>query len=127
MVFTHNGTGYDHHFYMLGLARLKASGVNLKDFLNVPEEWLERKEKNEDGEEETYEVDLDIDMSQMKLEVLAESSEKIRCIKFGIGNLQIEFLDSCKFLKDSLDNLVESLKKAAPEDLSSSFHDIVPI
>lgn len=112
-VFTHNGTGYDHHFYILGLARLKSKGGNLREFIGAPEDWL------------TEEDEVDVDMSDMKLDVLAESSEKIRSIKFGIGNLQLEFLDSCKFMKDSLSNLVESLKGNSAADLSSAFPNMV--
>ena len=61
----------------------------------------------------------------MRLDVIAKSSEKIRSIKFGVGNLKLEFLDSCKFMKDSLSNLVESLKANSATDPSSAFPNMV--
>jgi hypothetical protein len=105
-VFTHNGTGYDHHFYILGLARLRTQGGNLREFIGAPEEWLT----------ETDEVD--VDMSKMNLDVF-------RAITFGIGSLKLEFLDSCKFMKDSLGNLVDSLRANSAADLSSGFPNMV--
>ena len=58
------------------------------------------------------------------LDTLAESSEKIRCIQFGKNDVQIVFLDSLKFMKDSLANLIVSQRKAYEHDLSSGFRNM---
>ena len=113
-VFTHNGTGYDHHFFIMGLARLAAMDMNLRTFTGVPTEWLA-------GDKDTH---FDVDFSAFKLDVLAESSEKLRCIQFGMCDIKIMFLDSCKFLKGSLESLIESQTKATSGDLSSGFRNM---
>jgi len=110
-VFTHNGTGYDHHFYILGLARLMNAGLDFRTFTGAPAAWLQ-------GDAETH---FAVDFNTFNLDVLAESSEKIRCIQFGLGDIKIMFLDSLKFVKDSLENLIESHAKASSGDLSSGF------
>ena len=109
-VFTHNGTGYDHHFYMLGLSRLQSSGIDMRTFIGAPAEWLI------EGPEQ-YAITLE----SFKINVLAESSEKIRCIQFAFGDIQITFMDSRKFLKESLEKLIASHLKASKQDLTSGF------
>jgi DNA polymerase type B, organellar and viral len=114
-VMTHNGTGYDHHFYILGIAALKCIDESLATFTNAPQEWLE------EGDKETK-------LKDFKVEVLAESSEKLRCIKFSKGfksDLQIEFLDSLKFVKARLEDLMETQKKQHASDLSTGFQCMV--
>ena len=114
-VFTHNGTGYDHHFYLLGLARFMNSGLDLRDFIGAPVEWLR-------GDADSH---FAVDVSTFKLDVLAESSEKMRCIQFGTGSdIKIMFLDSLKFLKGSVESLIESQMEASFGDLSSGFRNM---
>ena len=45
---------------------------------------------------------------QWKVNTLAESSEKLRCINFGSQRLQISFMDSLKFIKESVANMIKS-------------------
>ena len=110
-VFTHNGTGYDHHFYLRSLARLQS--VEQRDvytFAGSPD-WVMP------GSKATYGKWR---LEDFKLEVLAESTEKMRAITLKKGDICIDFLDSLKFLKASVGELIASQKKAFP-DLSSGF------
>ncbi len=112
-VLTHNGTGYDHHFYILGLARLqKYVTETLREFTQVPEEWLSSEESVPN-------------FQQWKVDTLAESSEKLRCINFGSHRIQISFMDSLKFIKESVANMIESQCKAFKHDLSSGFPNMM--
>ena len=114
-VFTHNGTGYDHHFYLLGLARFMNAGLNLRDFVDAPALWFQ-------GDKESH---FDIEISKFNLKVIAESSEKVRCIQFGFRDINIMFLDSLKFVKGKMEKLIESEIKAYPQDLSSGFRNMI--
>ena len=112
-VFTHNGTGYDHHFYILGLCNLmncEDSQKSISAFANASAEWA-------CFGDETL-------LTDCKLEIMAESSEKLRCIKFGKGDLQIQFLDSLKFVKNSLDGLIKSQRDFYQHDLTSGFRNM---
>ena len=81
-VFTHNGTGYDHHFYILGLARLtNCVKEDFRSFTSAPAEWMAESERM------PY-------FQSWKIDTIAESSEKIRCIQFGKADIQISFMDS---------------------------------
>ena len=83
-VLTHNGTGYDHHFYILGLARLQnCVKEDFRSFTSAPAEWMLESERM------PY-------FQSWKIDTIAESSEKIRCIQFGKNDVQISFMDSLK-------------------------------
>ena len=107
-VFSHNGTGFDHHFYIRNLARLRTSEQRgLFTFAGSPAEWASHAWDN-------------FKLEDFSLEVMSESTEKFRAITLKKGDLCIEFLDSRKFLKDSLDHLIKSQKKCFA-DLSAAF------
>ena len=111
-VFTHNGTGYDHHFYILALAKIKTMGGTLCDFAGAPEEWLD------------FGGQDNVALSAFRLDVLGESAEKIRCITFGIGDIKLMFVDSMKFIKGSLEALIENHVKASDLDLREGFKNM---
>jgi hypothetical protein len=115
-VFTHNGTGYDHHFYVLGLAHIMSMDLSLRDFVDAPAAWYEDTALGRQDE---------IPLNTMNLSVLAQSKEKFRSIKFGRGDVQILFLDSFKFLNKSLEKLIDSQAKSCKHDLSSGFRNMI--
>ena len=55
---------------------------------------------------------------------MAESSEKLRCITFKVGDLSIMFLDSLKFVKGSLDGLIATQRKNSELNLPEGFKNM---
>ena len=96
---THNSTNYDNHFFILGIAR----------FQNGPES---RKGIHEFAGFEKK--DDDISISHWKLDVVATSAEKLKCITFGPSRMQLRFIDTCSFLRGSLEKLIEMQSKMYP-------------
>jgi DNA polymerase type B, organellar and viral len=95
LILTHNGTGYDHHYYLRGLADFQNGpdgDLTLSQFTGLP---LHPSFKQPPPIREWKSPD-----------VLGESCEKIRCIQFGTGFFRIKFIDSFKFWTKGLESLV---------------------
>jgi hypothetical protein len=84
---------------------------DFRTFTSAPAEWMAESERM------PY-------FQSWKIDTVAESCEKIRCIQFGKGDIQISFLDTLKFVKEPLAKLIESQIKAFPHDLSSGFRNM---
>jgi hypothetical protein len=108
LILTHNGTGFDHHFYLRGLADLQNGPdgeMTLSEFTGKPlhKSFRETKKIRQWAEPR----------------VLADSCEKVRCIEFGTGFFRVKFVDSLKFWTKSLDGLVnDQLLNFAHKDLN---------
>ena len=77
-------------FYILGLARLQnCVKEDFRSFTGAPAEWMLESERM------PY-------FQSWKIDTIAESSEKIRCIQFGKADIQISFMDSLKIHEGDL-------------------------
>ena len=95
---THNSINYDNHFYILGIARLQNGPESHKGI----HEFAGFEKKDEPS------------IKDWKLDTLANSTEKLKCISFGPARMQIRFIDTCSFLRGSLEKLIEMQSKMYP-------------
>jgi hypothetical protein len=96
---THNGTNYDNHFYILGLARLQngpESHKGIHEFAGYDK------------------VKEDVPIEKWNIDSIANSSEKLKCISFGPQRMQMRFIDTCAFLKNTLEKLIKMQSEMYP-------------
>lgn len=94
---SHNSIGFDNHFYVRGLARIqngKLGQLTPSELIGMPK------------------LDKEKPLKDWKINCIANSSEKLKCITFSGGGLSFRWIDTCAFMKNSLAKLIKMQTEA---------------